>query len=63
LTEVQGMEGDHVVLADIFKFEQTGVGTEGEILGEFRATGIVPRFYEKFFQEGIVLPESIFQPD
>ena len=63
LTEVQGMEGDHVILADIFKFEQTGVGPDGEILGEFRATGIVPRFYEKFFQEGIVLPEEIFQPD
>jgi pilus assembly protein CpaF len=63
LTEVQGMEGNHVVLADIFKFEQTGVGPDGKILGEFRATGIVPRFYHKFFQEGIVLPESIFQPD
>ena len=63
LTEVQGMDGDQVVIADIFKFEQTGVGPNGEILGEFRPTGIKPNFYDKFFQEGIVLPESIFQPD
>ena len=34
-----------------------------DILGEYKATGIVPRFYHKFFQEGIVLPESVFQPD
>ena len=63
LTEVQGMDGDQVVIADIFKFEQTGVGPDGEILGEYRATGIKPGFYNKFFEEGIVLPESIFEPD
>jgi len=63
LTEVQGMDGDAVILADIFKFEQTGVAPDGTILGSFRPTGIKPKFFDKFFQEGIVLPETIFQPD
>src|SRR5262245_39676306 len=44
ITEVVGMEGDVVVLTDIFKFEQTGVGENGEILGELKPTGIRPIF-------------------
>jgi len=62
VTEVQGIEGEDVILADIFKFEQSGVSPEGEILGDYRPTGIKQKFYNKFFQEGIILPESIFDP-
>ena len=40
ITEVAGMEGDVVTLTDIFKFEKTGVGPEGKILGELKPTGI-----------------------
>jgi len=42
ITEVVGMEGDTVVLTDIFKFEQTGLGENGKILGDLKATGIRP---------------------
>ncbi len=62
VTEVQGIEGDEVILVDIFKFEQDGIDpSTGKILGELRPTGIKPKFYPKFFQEGIVLPEDIFE--
>jgi pilus assembly protein CpaF len=40
ITEVVGMEGDTVVMTDIFKFEQTGVGPGGKIPGELKPTGI-----------------------
>ena len=48
ITEVQDMEGDVVVLQDIFTFKQKGIEKDGKILGELVATGIRPRFYDKF---------------
>jgi len=59
ITEVQGMEGDVIVLQDIFLFEQTGV-KDGKIVGEFKATGVRPKFIEKFEALGIYLPPQIF---
>src|SRR5512147_535309 len=55
VTEVQGMEGDVIVMQDVFVFEQTGV-VEGKIQGKLRATGIRPKFVEKFEVMGINLP-------
>jgi pilus assembly protein CpaF len=59
ITEVQGMEGDVVVMQDVFVFEQTGV-LEGKIQGRLRATGIRPKFVEKFDAMGIHLPRGLF---
>jgi pilus assembly protein CpaF len=59
ITEVQGMEGDIIVMQDVFLFEQTGV-VEGKIQGRLRATGIRPRFVEKFEVMGIHLPRGLF---
>jgi pilus assembly protein CpaF len=59
ITEVQGMEGDVIVLQDVFVFEQTGV-KEGKIEGRLRPTGVRPRFSEKFAVMGINLPTGIF---
>jgi pilus assembly protein CpaF len=59
ITEVQGMEGDVIVMQDIFVFEQTGV-EEGKILGRLRPTGIRPKFVEKFEAAGIHLPPNVF---
>ena len=42
-SEVLGMEGDTIVMQDIFKFEQTGIDDNGKILGELRPTGLRPR--------------------
>ena len=59
ITEVQGMEGDVIVMQDVFVFEQTGV-VEGKIQGKLRPTGIRPKFVEKFDAAGIHLPPNIF---
>ena len=60
ITEVVGMEGDTVVLTDIFKFEQTGVGQEGRIMGELKATGIRPIFSPRLEAAGFNLSGEIF---
>lgn len=62
LTEVQGMEGDVVVLQDLFVFEQMGKDADGKIEGRFRATGIRPKFLDKLQANGIVLANEIFWP-
>jgi pilus assembly protein CpaF len=62
ITEVVGMEGDTVVLTDIFKFEQTGVGLNGKILGELKPTGIRPVFGPKLEAAGFKLGAEIFMP-
>jgi pilus assembly protein CpaF len=59
ITEIQGMEGDVVVIQDIFVFEQTGV-EGGKIVGRMKPTGIRPKFIEKFEQHNIYLPPNIF---
>jgi len=59
ITEVQGMEGDVIVMQDIFVFEQTGL-EEGKIQGRLRPTGIRPKFVEKFEVAGIHLPPNVF---
>lgn len=60
ITEVLGMEGDIIVLQDIFRFEQTGVDKQGKVQGYFHATGIRPHFMERLLAAGQTLPESIF---
>jgi pilus assembly protein CpaF len=59
ITEVQGMEGEVIVMQDVFVFEQTGV-VEGKIQGRLRPTGIRPKFVEKFEVMGIHLPRGLF---
>jgi pilus assembly protein CpaF len=59
ITEVQGMEGDTIVMQDVFVFEQTGV-IDGKIQGRLKPTGIRPRFVELFESQGIHLPNNIF---
>src|SRR5687767_12617801 len=59
ITEVQGMEGDVIVMQDVFVFEQTGV-EDGKIQGRLKPTGIRPHFVERFEVAGIHLPPNIF---
>ena len=62
ITEVVGMEGDIVVLTDIFKFEQTGLGENGKILGDLKATGIRPIFTPRLEAAGFKLGAEVFMP-
>jgi len=59
ITEVQGMEGDVIVMQDVFVFEQTGV-VDGKIQGRLRPSGIRPKSTEKFEVSGIHLPPGLF---
>jgi pilus assembly protein CpaF len=60
ITEVAGMEGDTVVLTDIFRYEQTGMGTDGKVLGQLKPTGIRPLFTPRLEIHGFKLPPEIF---
>jgi pilus assembly protein CpaF len=59
ITEVQGMEGDVIVLSDIFVFEQTGV-EDGKVIGRLKPTGLRPKFLEEIEKFNIKLPPDIF---
>jgi len=59
ITEVQGMEGDTIILQDLFVFEQQGI-ERGQVKGRFKSTGIRPRFLPKLEASGIMLPPEIF---
>jgi pilus assembly protein CpaF len=60
ITEVAGMEGDTIVLTDIFKFEQTGMTTNGKVIGQLKPTGIRPMFTPRLEAAGFKLSAEIF---
>ena len=60
ITEVAGMEGDIIVLTDIFKFEQIGIGENNKILGSLKPTGIRPQFSPRLEAAGFKLSGDIF---
>jgi pilus assembly protein CpaF len=59
IAEVQGMEGDVIVMSDIFVFEQTGIEA-GKVIGRLRPTGLRPKFIERIEAANIQLPPNIF---
>ncbi|MHB0998498.1 MAG: CpaF family protein [Armatimonadota bacterium] len=61
ITEIQGMEGDTIVLQDIFLFNQKGIDHNGNVMGEHNATGLRPKFTDRLLQQGMELPASIFR--
>ena len=61
ITEVLGMEGDVIILQDIYRFIQKGIDGKGKVIGDFEFTGIVPRFLKQLRNHGIELSQSIFQ--
>jgi pilus assembly protein CpaF len=60
VAEVTGMEGDTVVMQDIFAFEKRGLDSEGKVIGQFRATGVRPKFLDTIHTAGIHLGPEIF---
>ncbi len=60
ITEVAGMEGDTIVLSDIFKFSQSGIDQENKIIGELKPTGIRPMFYPRLEAAGLKLGAEVF---
>jgi pilus assembly protein CpaF len=63
ITEVQGMEGDTILLQDIFIFEQRGRDADGKVIGRHRATGFRPKCVSQIEAMGYSLPRNLFQPE
>jgi pilus assembly protein CpaF len=60
VTEVVGMEGDTIVLTDIFKFTETGSDKDGKVLGELKPTGMRPLFINRLELAGFKLRPEVF---
>jgi len=61
ISEITGMESGVVQMQNIFVFKQQGLDENGRVLGEFKATGRVPEFYEELKQRGLPVDMSIFE--
>ncbi|MBS0207463.1 MAG: CpaF family protein [Planctomycetes bacterium] len=61
ITEIVGMEGDTIVMQDIFRFIQEGIDENSKAFGRFEATGIRPKCMDRIEQAGIRLPASAFR--
>ncbi|MBI3292475.1 MAG: CpaF family protein [Elusimicrobia bacterium] len=55
VTQVTGMEGEILTTQELFRYRQTGVDSQGQVLGQFEATGVIPTFLEEFRTRGIPL--------
>ncbi len=62
VSEITGMEGQQIVMQDLFAFRQTGVSAQGKILGTLTATGAMPTFFDTLGARGIALDPALFQP-
>jgi pilus assembly protein CpaF len=60
VSEVMGMEGDTIIMQEIFAFRQLGVEANGRAQGEFIATGIRPSFMGRLEQSGYHLSSDLF---
>ncbi|MDH4554925.1 CpaF family protein [Pseudomonas sp. BN417] len=61
--EINGMEGEIITMTEIFGFERRGIGEHGEVIGDFRPTGMVPAFRDVLAKRGIELPLNLFRPE
>jgi pilus assembly protein CpaF len=62
LAEVTGMEGETVLLQEIFRFDRQGIDANGNVIAELKPTGIRPKFMEYLSARGINLPSTLFDP-
>ena len=63
ITEVTGLEGNQIVMQDIFEFRQSGVDADGRVIGEFRPTGAIPTWFDQLAGRGIRCDPAMFDPD
>lgn len=63
ITEVVGLDDQRdLILKDIFTFERQGLDVDGKVLGEYKATGYLPRCLEEFSKKGVPIDVNIFNP-
>jgi len=62
LAEVTGMEGDMILMQEIFRFERRGIDANGMVIGELKPTGVRPKFMEVLSARGIEIDSRVFDP-
>lgn len=60
IVEVDGMEGDVILLQPIFEYARDGEDAQGRVQGAFRGCGYAPRFYNDLAKAGFDLNTSVF---
>jgi pilus assembly protein CpaF len=60
LVEITGMEGNTITTQTIFGFEQVDVGESGKVIGDFYASGVMPKFMKRVEQYGCKIPPIYF---
>ena len=60
ISEITGMEGSVITLQDLFVFERRGYDANNKVRGQFKPTGVRPKFAEKLLGSGIRLHSDMF---
>ena len=60
IAEVGGIQGDVIILQDIFVYKQTGTDKRGRVVGNFQSTGFIPKFVEVLEKKGVKIPRGLF---
>jgi pilus assembly protein CpaF len=63
ISEITGIESGTIQLNDIYLFKQDGFNDDGRVKGAYRATGMVPMFYEELRERGLQVDMSLFKDD
>jgi pilus assembly protein CpaF len=61
IQEIQGMEGDVITMSEIFAFRRKGLDEDGKVVGDFCATGVVPKFADHLKRRGFALDLKMFR--
>jgi pilus assembly protein CpaF len=62
ISEVVGLEGQQIIMQDLFEYKQTGIDEKGKVSGRFMPTGAMPTFYEHLKSRGLSIDPSVFDP-
>jgi pilus assembly protein CpaF len=63
ISEVAGVEGDHIELTELFTFHRDGVSAAGKSVGRFKGQGKRSQHMDRLRAYGIKLPDSIFSDE
>jgi len=64
ISEIRELDNENnIIIKDLFYFRQKDLDSEGRVIGEFKSTGIVPQFMDRFSKMGVKIPEDTFRED
>jgi len=63
IVEITGMEGDIIVMNEIFRYEETGTTEDGKVEGEFVPSGMRPVFEPRLKMAGFNFSPEMFGAD